>query len=58
MNAPETVFPPVPVETDKTGKSDKGDLVRNPEFLAGVFGGDLAEARPVVVSFAGNPASV
>lgn len=55
MNAPETVFPPGPVETDKTGETD---LVSNAAFLAWVFGGDLAEARPVVVSFAGNPASV
>jgi len=55
MNARETVFPPGTVETDKTGETD---LVSNAEFLACILGGGLAEARPVVVSFAGNPASV
>jgi hypothetical protein len=53
MNAPETVFPPGPEETEKTGETD---LVSNAEFLARVFGADLAEVRPVVVSFTGNPA--
>ena len=55
MNAPETVFPPSPMETDKTGETD---LVGNSEFLRTVFGDELAEARPVVVSFGGNPATV
>ena len=54
MNAPETVFPPSPMETDKTGETD---LVSNGEFLRAVFGDDLADVRPVVVSFAGNPTS-
>ena len=49
-NASETVLPPDPAETDIT------DLVGNGEFLLAVFGGELADARPVVVSFEGNPA--
>lgn len=40
------------METDKTGETD---LVSNGEFLRAVFGDDLADLRPVVVSFAGNP---
>lgn len=40
------------METDKTGETD---LVSNGEFLRAVFGDDLADVRPVVVSFAGNP---
>ena len=55
MNAPETVFPLIPIKTDKTGETD---LVSNGEFLRAVFGDNLADVRPVVVSFAGNPASV
>lgn len=55
MNAPETVFPPSPMETDKTGETD---LVSNGEFLRAVFGDNLADLRPVVVSFTGNPSSV
>ena len=54
MDAPETVYPPDPLETDKTGETD---LVGNGEFLQAVFGDDLADARPVVVSFAGSPDS-
>jgi hypothetical protein len=54
MSAPATVLPPDAVETDITGESD---LVGNGEFLLAVFG-ELADARPVVVSFEGNPASV
>ena len=54
MNAPETVFPPSPMETDKTGETD---LVSNGEFLRAVFGDALADVRPVVVSFTGNPTS-
>ena len=54
MNAPETVSPPDAVETDITGETD---LVGNGELLLAVFG-ELADARPVVVSFEGNPASV
>ena len=55
MSAPETVLPPDVMETDITGETD---LVGNGEFLLAVFGDDLAGARPVVVSFEGNPASV
>lgn len=54
MNAPKTVFPLSPMETDKTGETD---LVSNGEFLRAVFGDDLADVRPVVASFAGNPTS-
>ncbi len=54
VNAPQTVLPPDPVETDVT---DKTDLIGNGEFLRAMFGA-LVEARPVVVSFEGNPASV
>ena len=52
-SASETVLPPDPAETDITGETD---LVGNGEFLLAVFGGELADARPVVVSFEGNPA--
>ena len=55
MNAPETVFPLNPIETDKT---DKTDLVSNGEFLTAVFGDNLTDVLPVVVSFGGNPVSV
>lgn len=55
MNAPETVFPPGPVETDKTGETHK---VSNVGFLRAVFGDGLTDLRPVVVFFEGNPASV
>jgi hypothetical protein len=44
-----------PVETDKT---DQSYFVSNDEFLLTVFRDDLADARPLVVSFVGNPASV
>jgi len=50
MNAP-TVFPMNPVETERT---DETYSVDNSEFLRAVFG-DLADARPVIVSFEGNP---
>ena len=55
MNVSETVFPPVPVETDIT---DETDFVGNGEFLLAVFGDELEEALPVLVSFAGNPVNV
>ena len=55
MNAPETVSAPDAVETDKT---DETYFVGNGEFLLAVFGDELDDARPVVVSFEGNPASV
>lgn len=43
------------VETDKTGETNG---VSNEAFLRAVFGNDLGDARPVVVSFDGNPGSV
>ncbi len=52
MSAPETVLLPDAVETDITGKID---LVGNGDFLLAVFG-ELVDARPVVVSFEGDPA--
>jgi hypothetical protein len=55
MNAAETLFPPVPVETDIT---DETYFVGNGELLLTVFGVELGEARPVVVSFTGNPRTV
>jgi hypothetical protein len=55
MNPSSTVFSPDLGQTDKT---DETDLVDNEEFLKEVFGQELAEARPLVVSFKGNPASV
>ncbi|MGR8930346.1 MAG: hypothetical protein ACU836_06875 [Gammaproteobacteria bacterium] len=45
----------VPAETYK---SDKTDLVSNQAFLQTVFGDALDAARPIVVSFSGNPAHV
>jgi hypothetical protein len=53
MSTPETVLPPDEVETDITGKTD---FVGNGDFLLAVFG-ELVDARPVVVSFEGNPAT-
>ena len=55
MNVSETVFPPVPVETDIT---DETDFVGNSEFLLAVFGDELEIALPVLVSFTGNPMKV
>jgi hypothetical protein len=55
MNSLSTVFSPDLVQT---GKTDETDLVNNEAFLVEVFGLDLAEARPLVVSFKGNPASL
>ena len=54
MSSPATVLLPDAVETDITGETD---LVGNGEFLLAVFG-ELVDARPVVVSFEGNPVSV
>jgi hypothetical protein len=55
MNSLSTVFPP---DLMQTGKTDETKLVSNEAFLAEVFGLELAEARPLVVSFKGNPAIV
>lgn len=42
----------------KTGKTDETNTVSNGEFLREVFGDDLGDVRPVVVSFEGSPATV
>ena len=55
MNSLSTVFPP---DLMQTGKTDETNLVNNEAFLAEVFRLELAEARPLVVSFKGNPMSV
>ena len=55
MTMTATVLPPDAVETDITGETD---LVGNGEFLLAVFGDELADARPAVVSFEGNPGNV
>ena len=47
----------VPDATD-TGTTEENCNVGNGEFLRAIFGDDLGDARPVVVSFEGNPASV
>ena len=54
MNPLKTVSAPDEVETDTT---DESYFVGNDEFLRAVFGDKLEDARPVVVSFDGNPAS-
>lgn len=41
----------------ETGKTNKTDSVSNEEFLQTVFGAKSSDARPVVVSFDGDPAS-
>jgi hypothetical protein len=45
---------------EKTDKSDKTDsvVISNADFMVGVFGEVTGTERPVVVSFAGNPATV
>jgi hypothetical protein len=55
INSAKTVFQP---PSAKTGKTDKTYSVGNRDFLQTVFGENLAEARPVVVSFKGNPNTV
>lgn len=42
----------------ETGKTGESDMVNNGVFLRGVFGDDLGDVRPVVVSFEGSPATV
>ncbi|MFC1680945.1 hypothetical protein ACFL1S_04015 [Pseudomonadota bacterium] len=54
MNTPETVFSIEAVETDTT---DRTENIGNDEFLLAVFGDELGDMRPVVVSFEGNPNS-
>ncbi len=55
MNTPMTLSARCPKET---GRSDETDTVDNEGFLLAVFGNALIDARPVVVSFDGNPANV
>jgi hypothetical protein len=55
MEEPETQFQHSLGKTDKTGKTD---FVGNAEFLRSVFGDHSMDARPIVVSFEGNPTSV
>ncbi|MBU0673014.1 MAG: RepB family DNA primase [Proteobacteria bacterium] len=42
----------------KTDKTDETDLVGNGQFLKVVFGDEPEDARPVLVSFSGNPTNV
>ena len=53
-NAPKDVSAPVARDTGATGETRN---VGNGEFLLAVFGADLADARPFVVSFEGDPGS-
>ena len=53
-NAPKDVSAPVARDTGATGETRN---VGNGEFLLAVFGADLADARPLVVSFEGDPGS-
>ena len=55
MNALMTVFEPKTLETGKTGETNS---VSNVKFLQAIFGEGLTDARPVLVSFSGNPSSV
>jgi len=45
-------------ELVKTDKTDKTNIVSNHDFLQVVFGKETNGARPVVVSFEGNPVAV
>jgi len=53
MDSRATLSPPEPAQTDITGKTD---FVGNGDFLLAVFG-EPVDARPVVVSFEGSPAT-
>ena len=55
MNAAGTVSQAGLVET---GKTDETDFVGNQDFLRTVFCEELGSARPVVVSFKGDPKTV
>jgi len=55
INSAKTVFQ---TPSEKTEKTDKTYHIGNHDFLQMVFGENLAEARPVVVSFKGNPSTV
>ena len=55
MNAASTLAPTVGVETDAT---DETYSLGNHEFLLAVFGTALTDARPLIVSFDGDPTKV
>jgi hypothetical protein len=55
IKAPATVFKPDPM---KTGKTDETNSIGNLDFLRTVFCEELGSARPVVVSFKGDPRTV
>ena len=55
INAPGAVSAP---DARHTGTTDETCNVGNGEFLLAVFGEELGDARPLVVSFDGNPGNV
>ena len=55
MRSALTLLPNDDGETDKT---DETGRVHNGDFLAAVFGHEMEDARPLLVSFEGDPASV
>ena len=55
MNSTMTVLPNSEIETEIT---DETDLVSNDAFLTAVFGSDLTDTLPIIVSFTGNPSKV
>src|SRR5215510_8520958 len=55
VNARATISSPEAAETNIT---DETYAVGNGEFLRAVLGDEVTDARPVLVSFEGNPASV
>jgi hypothetical protein len=55
MTTPVTLFPIGPI---KTGITDETDSISNQEFLRAIFGDDLKDNRPIVVSFTGDPGKV
>lgn len=54
MDSPTTLFRHDAAQTCETGETEH---VSNEQFLIAVFGNDLTDARPIVVSFEGNPAT-
>lgn len=55
MNAPLTIFA---TDIDETEKTVETNIIGNDDFLRVVFGDDLDDARPLLVSFAGDPRKV
>ena len=55
MTTPETISAS---DARGTGETDETCNAGNGEFLLAIFGDDLGDVRPVVVSFEGNPGSV